>query len=118
MKRLIADIYKIIYGLTRMSYLSLFIALAYVTVANFIILYGIFLLVQGWLPIDILLKGFQYPYYVVTAIGLFLFQFWLMVPLKNLSKEKKKKPYYWPIFAFTATSIILLVYIHYRSQLI
>src|SRR5436309_3421912 len=117
MRKIIADIYKIIYGITRLSKLSLFLALSYATAVNFILLQGIFLLVQGWMPTKALLRIFQSPYAVWTIAVLFLIHLRMMMPLTNLTKERKKSIYYMSLLAFTVTPIIVLIYIHYRDQL-
>jgi len=117
MKRLIADVYIILWRITKAKSLSFIFALAYITTLNLISIYGLSLLLQGWMSTGMIRKLFNYPYYLITAPAVFLLNLWLMTPLKNLSKERKKTPFYPSVIAYTLITIVLCIYIHYRDRL-
>ncbi len=109
MKRLIADVYIIIYRLTRGKMFSLIFSIAYVSALNLMALYGLGLLLKGWMPTGFIHKLFVTPYVLFTIVAMFLFNMWMMRPLKNLSKERNKLPYYPLIIAYTGVIIVLCV---------
>jgi len=115
MKRLIADIYKIIYRFTRVHSASFIFALVYVTTLNLISIYGLALLLSTWLSTKFILKLFVFPYLIIIAAIILFFNFRMMRPIKNMHKERKKMPYYPSIIAYTLITIILCLYIHYRN---
>jgi hypothetical protein len=115
MKRLIADIYKIIYHITHVKSLSFIVALVYVTALNLISIYGLALLLSTWLPTKIILKLFVFPYSIIISALILLLNFQMIRPLKNMHNERKKMPFYPSIIAYTLITIILCLYIHYRN---
>jgi len=117
MKRLIADLYKIVYKITNANMVSLMFSISYVSVLNFISLYGIGLLLERNSAAKIIHKLVSYPVSIATFIVIFLVNLWLMTPIKNLSKERKKPPFYPSIIAYTLVCIVLLIFIHYRDKL-
>jgi len=117
MKRLIADLYKIVYKVTNAHMASLLFSIAFVSTLNYISLYGIGLLLERNAAAKIIHKLVSFPVSVGTFIVIFLLNLWLMTPLKNLSKERKKQPFYPSIIAYTLVCIVLLIFIHYRDRL-
>ncbi len=118
MKQITIDIYKIVYRVTGAKTVSLIFALVYITTLHLLTLYGIGLLVEGWLRLArIVHLLFARPYYIGTAIGMLLFNLWLILPLQNLSKERKKKPFYAAIIFYTVIAILLFLYTRYSNEL-
>jgi len=117
MKRLIADVYKTVYKISGAKSFSIIFAIAYISALNLISIYGLGLLMEGWMPTRFVHKLFASPYYIFTTIAMLLFNLWMMTPLKNLSKERNKPPFYPSIIAYTLISILLLLYIHYKDML-
>ena len=113
MRRLIADIYKIIYKRTENKAISLFSALAYISTLNLLILYGLGILAEGWMPTSLVHKLFAFPYIVVTSVAMFVFDFVIMLPLQKLSRDKESAVLYIPIIVYTLVAVILFVYIKY-----
>jgi hypothetical protein len=97
----------------------LFLAIVYVTILNLITIDGLGMLLEGWMPttrfIHIL---FIFPYFIVTALIMFFINYLVMLPLKNLRKERSKKPVLLPIVIYTIISILLFLYINYSNKLI
>ena len=113
MRRLIADVYKIMYGLTKNKVISLFTALAYITTANLLLIYGFGILAEGWLPTSYVHIAFSFPY-IVGVIGLmFIFNFVIMLPLQNLSRSKEAGVMYVPLLVYSLAALILFIYIKY-----
>jgi len=115
MKRLIADIYKIVYHITHVKSVSFIFALAYITALNLISIYGLALLLSTWLPTKIILKLFVFPYIIIISALILLLNFLLVRPIKNMHNERKKMPFYPSIIAYTLITVILCLYIHYRD---
>ena len=89
MKRLIADLYKIVYKVTNAHMASLLFSIAFVSTLNYISLYGIGLLLERNAAAKIIHKLVSFPVSVGTFIVIFLLNLWLMTPLKNLSKHRQ-----------------------------
>lgn len=117
MKRLIADLYKLIYRLTHTHAASVVIAVAYVSLLNLITLYGIGLLMERNAMAKMMKVLFSARFIPFTSVVMFLLNLWLMTPLKNLHKERKKPPFYPPVIAYTLACVVLLIFIHYRNEL-
>ena len=113
MRRMIADLYRMMYNLTNNKLISLLFALLYITALNLLTIYGFGLLVEDWLPTSYVHTLFAYPFIVPIAIVAFVFNFVIMLPLQNLSMGKKTKPMIWSIIAYTAVSILLFLYVKY-----
>ncbi len=116
MKRLIADVYRVIYHATRAKTFSLVFSITYISVLNLIALYGLAFLLSAWLPTRGFLKLYNFPYIIITTAAMIVIDTWLMTPLKNLYKERKKEPFYPSIIAYTAMAIILFLYLHYKDM--
>jgi hypothetical protein len=117
MKRLIVDLYIILYKITKQGSFSFIFALAYVSILNLISIYGLGFLLKDWMSTGFIRKLFSFPYYFGTASAMLLFNLWLMAPLKNLPKERKKTPFYPSLIAYTLITIVLCFYIHYQDRL-
>lgn len=117
MKRLIADVYKIIYHLTHAKSFALVFSIAYVAILNVVALYGLIFLLSPWFPLRPLLRLFHFPVVIVTTMVMCLLNAWMMKPLNNMYKERKKEPYYPSIIAYTALAIIVMLYMHYKDIL-
>ena len=118
MRRLIADIYKILYKITRERYLSLIISIVYITILNLITIQGLGRLLEGWMSvIGYLRLLFRFPYIIATTIIMLGINFLIMLPLKNLKKERQKKPAIIPIVIYTVICFILVLYMQYSDKL-
>ena len=70
MRRLIIDIYRIVFRLTGAKLLAIGVGLVYMTLLNLVMIYGLGLLMEGWLPfMSIVHKLFAFPFYIVTALA-------------------------------------------------
>ncbi len=113
MRRLIADVYKIMYRFTKSKVISLFTALAYITTANLLLIYGFGILAEGWLPTSYVHIAFSFPY-IAGVIGvMFIFNFVIMLPLQNLSRSKDAGLMLMPLIVYSLAALILFVYIRY-----
>lgn len=118
MRRLTADIYKIAYKITGNKLIALSFALAYISLLNLITIYGLCLLLQGWQPeLETIESVFKPPY----VYGIFLLtvalNFWLMLPLQNLSKVKGKPYALAPVIIYSLASFLILFYTHFADKL-
>lgn len=118
MKRLTTDIYKVLYKFTGAKWFSVLFAVAYITLLNVITLQGLVLLLQGWMSIlRFLQKLFAFPYYFIIAVAVFAVNYISILPLKNLKKERHKKPLIIPVIVYTLVCILLYLYIHYSDKI-
>jgi len=110
-RRLIADIYKIIYHITGSKVISLFVAIGYISLLNLLTIYGLVILTEEWQP-DLMYvhRLFIFPYIIVTALAIGAFNFYIMLPLQNLNEEINLKPVVKPIIIYTVVSALLLAY--------
>ena len=113
MRRLIADLYKIIFRYTHNKVISLFSALIYFTVLNLILVYGLGILAEGWMPTSYVHILFAFPYIIGVSAVMFIFNFVIMLPLQNLSRDKETGVMYVPLIVFSLAAIILFIYIKY-----
>jgi hypothetical protein len=113
MRRLIADVYKIMYRYTQNKVISLFTALAYITTANLLLIYGLGILAEGWLPTSYVLIAFAFPYIIGVIAAMFIFNFVIMLPLQNLSRGKDASIMYVPLIVYSLAALILFFYIKY-----
>ena len=113
MRRLIADVYKIVFGFTQSKVISLFTALAYITTLNVLLIYGLGILAEGWLPTSYVHIAFAFPYIIGVIAAMFIFNFVIMLPLQNLSRSKETGVMYAPLIVYTLAALILFVYIKY-----
>jgi hypothetical protein len=111
MRRLIADLYKIVYKKTGSKIVSFFSALIYITALNLLTVYGLLILLEDWLPqLSYLHKAFVFPYYLITGAAMLSFNFWMMLPLHKLSEEVDVKPITKPIIIYSLASALLYGY--------
>jgi hypothetical protein len=111
MRRLIADLYKIVFHLTGSKIFSLFLAIGYITVLNLLTLYGLSILLEDWLhKLHYIHKLFSFPYYLATVAVMLSLNFWLMLPLHKLSEEIEIRPTYRTIIIYTLISAVLYAY--------
>ena len=112
MRRLIADLYKIIFHITGSKFISLFVAIGYISLLNLLTIYGLILLTEEWLP-ELLYahRAFVFPYIIDTGLAIAGFNFYIMLPLQNLTEEINLKPVKKPIIIYTVVSALLFAYI-------
>lgn len=81
--------------------------------------FGLCSLLRGWLGVmGLALKLFHFPLIVVTAVVMLLIDISVISPLKNLWKEKRKKPALIPIMLYTLIAVLIYLYTHYGEVLI
>ena len=111
MRRLIADLYKIVYKITASKIISFFSALIYITLLNLLTIYGLGILLEDWLPeLTYVHRLFAFPYNFGVGIAMLSFNFWLMLPLHKLSEEIEIKPMTRPIILYTVICALLYAY--------
>ncbi len=113
MRRLIADLYKIVFKFTQNKVIALFSSLIYFTVINLLLIYGLGILAEGWMPTSYVHILFAFPYIIGVAAAMFIFNFVIMLPLQNLSRDKETGVMYAPLIVFTIAAVILFIYIKY-----
>lgn len=118
MKRLITDIYKILYRITSNKIISVIIAVLYLSALNLVTIYGlVFLLKNLEKKIKIILIFFSYPYFIYLSLTMLLLNFWLLTPFKNLSKEKRIRPFVAPIIVYSLVSLVLFLCSRYFDKI-
>jgi hypothetical protein len=111
------DLYKITYNITKGGVSAYLFTWVYVSILNLISIYGIGLLLEGWISSTrIVHKLFAFPYIILTSAAVLYYNYSGMKKLE-LSKVKKVEPFYPPIIIYTAISIVLCVYIYYRDKI-
>lgn len=114
MKKFIIDIYRVIYQFTGYKTLSIGIAVIYLSALNLLTLYGLIFLLNGLVSkVTFFLKFFAFPYYLITISAMLVFNFWLLTPLKDLSKSKRVKPFVAPIVVYSFVALLLFLYGRY-----
>lgn len=117
MKRLIGDLYRILYRITGNKYLSLGFSVVYFTGLTLVIVYGLSFLLKGWAPgIPFILKRFAYPDIIFIGAALLFINFRMMLPLHH-SKEKRNPILVTPIIVYSLVSVLLLLYTKYSDKL-
>ena len=112
MRRIIADVYKIIFRLTQNKAISLFSALIYFNLVALMMIYGIGVLGDGLIPGASYVRIiYTFPYVVALIAGIFILSFVIMLPLQNLSRDKETGIMYIPLIVITLAALILFVYI-------
>ncbi len=118
MKRFITDLYKFIYRLTGFKTLSIFLAVVYLSALNLLTLYGLIFLLKGLVSkITLLLTFFSFPFYFITIALMLIFNFWLLSPIKDLSKGKRVKPLIVPIIVYSFVAFVLFLYGRYFESI-
>ncbi len=118
MRRMIADLFKVIYKLTNSKLISLPFAVLYISFLYLVTIYGLCFLLTDEVPIlGIIARLFRPPY----GYGVFLliagFNFWLMLPLQNLTKDKNKPYSILTVAIYSIACFCLLIYIRYADRL-
>ncbi len=118
MRSLIIDIYKIVFRLTKIKPLAIGVGLVYMTILSLIMIYGLGLLTEGWLPfMSIVHRLFSFPYYIATAIAVLGLTYWLMPPMSSISKESKKQSSPAMLIIYTLFALLLFAYIKLGDKL-
>ncbi len=119
MRVLIVDLYKILYSRSRAKWPSVIGAVAYITLLNVITIRGLALLMETWLPVVKALKvAFRFPYVILPALIILSINYMLITPLRNLKKERQKKPHTLPILVYSAACVVLVLYELYGHKII
>ena len=112
MKRLIADVYKIIYKASRARTFSIYAALTYVTCLHIVTIQGLALLLEGWLSIMRVFRAlFTFPFILAPAAVFFTVNLLITLPFKNLKKERRKDPLMIPVIVYSVACLMLFIYI-------
>ena len=118
MKTFIIDAYRFIYRISGAKMFSVVVAIIYVTILNVIVISGISLLIEGWIPIfGTVHKLFVFPYYFFTGAVLFGLTIWFRPSKKAIAKEAKKTKDYTFILIYTFAALILFVYLRYGDKI-
>jgi len=119
MRKLIVDIYRIIFGVTGNKAVSLLGALVYVAVLNIVVIYGLSLLLEGLLHETVwVVKLFSFPYCLALGIlAMVAINFCMMLPLYKLSKDAKRHPSVVPLIIYTFASVLLILYSHFINTM-
>jgi len=113
MKRLVVEVYKLLYMVTRQNAVSTYAAILYITILNLITLQGMAQLMEGWLRIMSYVRYlFIFPVYILTGIFIYSLYIFRLRPLKNLKKERQKLFSPVPVIIYTAASVLLWLYMH------
>ena len=97
--------------------LSVVIGVIYVTILNMIILCGLGLLMEGWMPTKFVSHLFVFPYYFLTAALVLLFTARYKPSKKLMAKEAKKTNDYTFIIVYSVAAIILVIYMRYGTKI-
>jgi len=112
MRRLIVDMYRLIFRATGIKFLALVISLLYMTVLNLVMIYGLGLLMEGLFPfMSVVHKMFAFPYILATSVGVLLVTLWLMPSVSSITKEGKKAASPLALILYTIFSLMLFAYI-------
>ena len=118
MIRLIIDIYRVVFRLTGIKLFAIIFALIYMTTLNLIMIYGLGLLLEGWLPfMSLVHKLFAFPFYYVTTVVVLSVTFYLMPSFQTIAKEGKKSASPLALILYTFFSLILFAYIRFGDKL-
>jgi hypothetical protein len=118
MRRLIADIYGLIFRLTGARMPAVVFSLLYVTALNLVMIYGLGLLLEGLFPImSIVHKLFSFPYFIVTAVVVFAGTSSQMPSVKSMTQERKRGGSPVAILLYTIFSLMLFAYISLGDKL-
>ena len=117
MKRLITDVYNAVYKITKAKTLSFILALICVTLLNFIVIYGLTILLDEWLPTRAIQKIFTHPYYFFTFFLLLLINFIIMATPEKFGKRLRSNSSNIPaILIYSVIAVILFAYIYYAKK--
>ncbi len=111
MRSLIVAVYRLVYDVTRFKLFSLVVAIAYISLLNLVMIYGLGQLMAGWLTPPFVLKLFKFPYIIFTALLMTYLIYRATPNRKNLSKDAKKVTKYTAVMIYTGLCILVLAYI-------
>lgn len=112
MRRLIADIYKILFKRTGSRNFALLVAILYVSALNMLTIFGLVLMLEGVVEeLTYVHIIFLFPYSIITGLAIVVLNFWIMLPLYHLTEEEDIKPAVSPIVIYSLVSLVLLAYI-------
>ncbi len=116
MRSLIVAVYRLVYNITRFKVFSVVIAVAYITLLNLVMIYGLGVLLEGWMPTSIVHRLFTFPYILFTT-ALMTFLIVKVTPTrKTLSKDAKKVTKYTAVLIYTGLCILVFIYIKYNDK--
>ncbi len=116
MRSLIVAVYRLVYNVTRFKVFSVVISVAYITLLNMVMIFGLGMLMEGWMPTSIVHKLFAFPYILfITALMTYLI-IKATPKRKALSKDAKKVTKYTAVLIYTGLCILVLLYIKYNDK--
>ena len=116
MRSLIVAVYRLVYNVTRFKVFSVVVAVAYITLLNLVMIYGLGVLLEGWMPTSIILRFFVFPYILFTT-ALMTYVIIKVTPTrKTLSKDAKKVTKYTAVLIYTGLCLLVLLYIKYSDK--
>ncbi len=116
MRSLIVAVYRLVYNVTRLKVFSVVISVAYITLLNLVMIYGLGQLMAGWLTPPIVLMLFRFPYIIFTTALMTYLIIKVTPTRKTLSKDAKKVTKYTAVLIYTGLCILVLVYIKYNDR--
>lgn len=117
MRSLITSVYRFLYNTTRFKLFSLVIAIAYVSLLNMVMTYGLAIMLEGWLtPLAFLRKLFVFPTIIFTSALMVYLVYRAMPAKKTLQKDAKKSQSYTAILVYTGLCILVWVYLKYNDK--
>jgi hypothetical protein len=111
MKNFIIDVYKMLFRRTHDKKLSIVLAVSYISMLNMITVYCLCFLTSDMLIPSLVLKAYAFPYIFIYAIGMFVFIGTQLLPFKDLSKEKIRRPVLSPLVIYSVVSMLLIFYV-------
>ena len=116
MRSLIVAVYRLVYDVTRFKAFSVVIAVAYITLLNLVMIYGLGLLLEGWMPTSIVHRLFAFPYILFTTALMTYLIIKVTPTRKTLSKDAKKVTKYTAVLIYTGLCILVLAYIKFGDK--
>ncbi len=118
MKKITIDIYSIIFNLTNSKVLAFSLALAYITILNYVLFQGIvFLLKEGFGALNTLEILFRKPYFIGTILVLLAAHFYLSNDITQLSPKQIRRPNVTRLILFTCLGLLLFAYCQFNELL-
>lgn len=110
------DVYKITYGITKGGLFAYLFSLFYITTLNLISIYGLALLLEGWMSTaGYVHKLFRFPL-ILATIAAMLFYNYSKLKKIDLAREKKGENFYAPLVIYTCICILICIYIYSRDK--
>lgn len=112
MRRLIADVYKIVFRLTGHKVFALFFALGYVSALHIVTIYGCTILLEGWQPelSAVIFKLFHLPYLALLFVVMCMIHFMFVLPLQCLPRTKSRYKLTAPVIVYSLVTLVLVLY--------